>query len=419
MANHYTSVLAARLGTHQCQAFLRSESLADRVDGAVRRAWEAEWRKLRGHGDSHDLHHRLASAIRRLVAVATEVISDGLHWQVAMTHREARRVVLSSLPAAHRAALVAARSPAPALTEETDKNKRQQDEIVFPSPTKQKTESIVSGSWVSRIAKHLAAAVPNALQAIVGAWRLGVGMVLKTLQPAGKPKEIKEFLEPLVDDLRTDARKIARTDGQRVAMGTRKGIYDELGSLVLGYQIHALMDSHTRPHHAERSGTTYWVNPEPGQLGLDQMPHPPTEPDGSLAFNCRCWLTPILDIHPNLKKHKDSTVVFADAKRDLIPDPATYSDWFARSGEEERKIAVGASRITSARERLDTGEPLSWASMMATDGTLLTAKEITRESDAQRVVRMARVSRMIADRRILARAITTAGYLPPNQSRAI
>jgi uncharacterized protein with gpF-like domain len=73
--------------------------------------------------------------------------------------------------------------------------------------------------------------------------------------------------------------------------------------LLIGYQVHATLDQHTRPWHKQRDGTVYYKNPGPGQKGMAQMPNPPDEaadprerPPGTphTAWNCRCYLTPVL-----------------------------------------------------------------------------------------------------------------------------
>lgn len=66
------------------------------------------------------------------------------------------------------------------------------------------------------------------------------------------------------------------------------------GDLIIGYQIHAVLDEQTRPEHRERDGTVYYRDPGPGQKGMDEMPRPPREADGNMAWNCRCMLTPVL-----------------------------------------------------------------------------------------------------------------------------
>ena len=89
------------------------------------------------------------------------------------------------------------------------------------------------------------------------------------------------------------ARRIARTEGLRVATETQLGVSEQLGDLVAGYKIRCVADARTRPDHLKRDGTVYWREPGPDQLGFADMPRPPLEADGSVAWNCRCWLMPV------------------------------------------------------------------------------------------------------------------------------
>ena len=46
----------------------------------------------------------------------------------------------------------------------------------------------------------------------------------------------------------------------------------QLGDLVAGWQVHATLDERTRPEHAARNGTIYWLHPKAGQKGVGEMP---------------------------------------------------------------------------------------------------------------------------------------------------
>ena len=96
------------------------------------------------------------------------------------------------------------------------------------------------------------------------------------------------------DVLAGTARRIARTEGLRVATQTQLAVSEQIPDLVVGYKIRCVADARTRPDHLERDGTVYYREPGPGQLGFGEMPHPPLEADGSVAWNCRCWLMPIV-----------------------------------------------------------------------------------------------------------------------------
>lgn len=109
-------------------------------------------------------------------------------------------------------------------------------------------------------------------------------------------KNRRAIAKDLAENLRGDmvaARRVARTEGLRVATQTQLQTSEQLADDIIGYQIHAVLDDRTRPEHRKRDGTIYYRNPGPGQKGFDQMPQPPIDPGGKLAFNCRCFLSPV------------------------------------------------------------------------------------------------------------------------------
>ena len=173
----------------------------------------------------------------------------------------------------------------PLWTPEADDDEPEIDTfaLLFPAPDAGWVDSVVySSGWQTRIASALAPASALA-SAIAGGMALG-----RTRE------EIVQDLLPVVQGVEHVARRIARTEGMRVAQSVQMATHAELGDLVIGYQIHALLDERTRPEHRKRNGTIYYAHPVGDQLGYDQMPDPPHEADGSLAWNCRCYLTPVL-----------------------------------------------------------------------------------------------------------------------------
>ncbi len=116
------------------------------------------------------------------------------------------------------------------------------------------------------------------------------GLVSQGLSQRDIAKEIKPYL----DGSRMRAARFARTFGMHVAHEAQLAADDGLGDLLVGYQIREVSDEYSRSWHAARSGTIYYKNPKPGQLGFDRMPRPPLEsPDprdrpakaGGIAFN--------------------------------------------------------------------------------------------------------------------------------------
>ena len=160
-------------------------------------------------------------------------------------------------------------------------------ELLLPAHPDDVLRSVVyAGGWRRRLGALTSLAPPDVVAALVAA---GV-------QRGDHPYDIARDILPAVNNYKVSARRTARTAGMYVAHEAELRTHEQLGDLVKGYQIHATLDSVTRPEHRRRDGTIYYRNPAPGQLGFDKMPRPPAEVDGTLAFNCRCWLSPILDV---------------------------------------------------------------------------------------------------------------------------
>ena len=147
-------------------------------------------------------------------------------------------------------------------------------ELLFPPPslstiTKWLGVKVNGMTWIDSIAQStsLSNATPDALAGfIAGGFAAG-----QTLQ------QIAKTLEPLVQGVQTTARRVARTYGMAIAHEAAFNAHEQLGDMVIGYEIHAQRDQNTRAWHAERDGTIYYKDPKPGQKGLFQMPRPPLE----------------------------------------------------------------------------------------------------------------------------------------------
>lgn len=167
---------------------------------------------------------------------------------------------------------------------------------VLPPPSRERTSGIVySSGWTSRLETLSRIAPPHQLAA-----QVATGMA-----NGQNVRQIAQRLRPALQGVQTSARRVARTEGMRVAHEVQMAAYDQLGDLVIGYQIHATKDGNTRHWHRDRDGTIYYKEPKPGQKGLFQMPRPPMEaPDPAerpantphVAPNCRCYMTPVMDL---------------------------------------------------------------------------------------------------------------------------
>lgn len=154
---------------------------------------------------------------------------------------------------------------------------------VFDAPGPDAAQQLVySPGWRDRYAAMTRLASPDAI-----ASRVFHGVA------SGKSiRELSADLLPVVDGVRSTARRVAHDAVLRAAHEGQFAAWQELGDVIVGFRINAVLDTRTRPEHRARDGTVYWKNPRPGQKGLRDMPHPPHEADGSLAYNCRCFLTP-------------------------------------------------------------------------------------------------------------------------------
>jgi hypothetical protein len=132
-----------------------------------------------------------------------------------------------------------------------------------------------------------------------------------------------------------------------------------------------------------------------------------------VAHNCRCWITPIVDVQPQIEDDPAAKKLFTDAEANLVPDPASYADWFATASPGERRKAAGSRRLSAAQDRLPPDQTVSWVDVLKLNGELLTAEELTRESEEARLARVKAVGDLIDRRRELARKIAQFGYLPP------
>lgn len=116
----------------------------------------------------------------------------------------------------------------------------------------------------------------------------------------------KEFLKPVMQIVKANIERSTRTYAAYVANKANMVAYEQLGTALVGFQHHSIIDEHSRPWHAKKNGMTFYNEPKGNQLGRSSMmDSPPIEPVDRylvpvdappIAWNCRCWLTPILNL---------------------------------------------------------------------------------------------------------------------------
>ena len=226
---------------------------------------------------------------------------------------------------------------------------------------------------------------------------------------------LRARLERWTDGLAYKAQRIARTEGCRVAERAGRSAFQGMGGMLQGLQIVAVMDEWTRPHHAARNGRIYWQGPdglyrdERGEL----LPDLPDEP------NCRCMTIPVLRPPPEWAQNPAAMAAFQTATGQLIPDPASYQQWWQQASEREQMTAVGVRRWQTVRDLLQK-EPIprkpEWADFIDPEGRLLPVETLQAETPQERAERLQQVRRMLAERERLFRQAASQGFVGPGPS---
>lgn len=411
MGSILNSRISARVGVNQARTLAHADAIADGIDAKVVRLWKRALRLIALKPLPVDVRTQLGAILREIQTLTIKGLDKGLRQIVKQAHAAAREEVLAEAPRAVIATALTLAAPArPDLTEARRLNPEQRAQVeaqLFPALDHDETTAIITRptagtTWQARIAAQSGLAPPEQL----------ANIVIQGISQGQTIQAMARTMLPAVQGVRTSARRVARTEGMRVAHEARMDCYAGLGDLVAGYQIHSTMDWRVRPHHAARNGTVYYVRPKPGQQSTAHMPRPPLEEDGTVAHNCRCYLTPVLDVDPDIESNPAARALFTDNDHKLVQDPNVYSDWFANASDQERRWAVGARRLSAITAGLPTGQAPTWAHFIdPTTGQLLQLERLTAETPARREARMARVAEVLAERERLARQVQRFGYL--------
>jgi len=327
--NRASSQLAAHSHTRQLQAVARSGAMANRAEAEVHRVWDRFLLLLRNASNSSmthpgpaivdALHRETRKLFSSLLPAIQATIGADLASVARWGYRTAARNVSRTLPKKYLRAAVALRGQAvreaePGLiifqrtspitaTDVLDPFREPADReltyddlmgLLFPPPDEATVNdwlrlTLGGQTWYRSLdeAARKAAFGPDQLAAMIaGVYSSGMGQAA-----------IAKAALPFVDGVRYRARRVARTFGLAVAQRSQNAAWEAIDDLIIGFQIHATLDSETRPkagtkkpvdplkNHRTRNGMIFYKQPGPGQKGLDEMPNPPHEADGSLAWN--------------------------------------------------------------------------------------------------------------------------------------
>jgi SPP1 gp7 family putative phage head morphogenesis protein len=433
-----SSRLAARAGIRQVEAVVKADAAALAADRAVAAFWQELLAILRDDRGWQSNYDRTLAVLRRLPAAVAGVLYERLSRIAYWGHRQTARMTVDVLPDTYlRAASPVPvetiqearkggsvemqatvrglrvtdrakplREPARALSD--DQKRKKFADLIFPPPARADVDRIVYSptagrKWTERVSDLSKLAPPEQLARTVAA-----GMASGHTQ-----SQIARELLPAMQGVRSSARRVARTEGIRVAQETQLEAWGQMGDLIAGYQVHATLDQYTRPHHAARSGTIFYKHPKPGQLGLDKMPRPPMEADGSVAHNCRCYLTAVMAPPAGIANDPKRMALFSSNAGKVVPDPSVYSEWFDRADERRRAVAVGARRYAAVKDRVGPHRRPAWADFLDPEtGRLVPLDALKAETEIQRAKRAAKVRAVIAQRQELVQQASTYGFLP-------
>ena len=218
---------------------------------------------------------------------------------------------------------------------------------------------------------------------------------------------LRKALMPAVGNVRYKAQRIARTEGRRMAELGQQEAYAGVSELLDGMQIIATLDQFTRPHHVIRNGKVYRQQPDGKYQAADgeYLPDLPDEP------NCRCYSSPLLKVPAEVENNPAVRAQFENAARNVIPDPAAYVRWWATAGEGERKLAVGARRMTVVSKRLASrGLVPEWEDFLDPTGKLMPIDKLKRQTWKAWDGRKSKVAEMIGKRELVLRQVAATGF---------
>lgn len=241
----------------------------------------------------HDLY-RLRLHVETVAVLLGKVLSERLrsmlmaaaereHWLTTVELTRAangrRRESASDLLAAHLHARDAARGVRHPGSNVISEGWRDYINLILPAPARDFLERIVGPLWRRIVGSIAPERASNA--------------VLQGVASGKNRKEIAADLEDVFGGYESAARRVARTAGLQVATQTQIAVSEQIPELVAGYELNTVLDDRVRPEHRAMHGRKFYRVPNRGQRGLDQCPQPPIW-NGQVAWNCRCFLIPIL-----------------------------------------------------------------------------------------------------------------------------
>lgn len=320
-----SSRLAAHTGTRQVEASDRADRAAASVDRAISIIWQRILALLASNPSYLTAQHQMHAILADLYPLTSRSIEDSLLKIGRWGYRTAQANLMRTLPTAY----LRAASPAPVeilrgikrqrvklvpqfagrLQEAytppgavqlgygtdgaftfsdrltplrpptvgtlTDAQQRALfEQFLFPPLTPLQILSLMNHPeqglpWYQQLANSTRLATPAQL----------ASTMLNGISAGLTQQQIARELMPVVNNVRVSARRIARTEGLRVAHAVQMQAHAQVDDLIAGYQIHAVLDLVTRPAHRHRNGKV-WLKTDPVPMQQKLEMEGPTLPDG-------------------------------------------------------------------------------------------------------------------------------------------
>lgn len=277
--------------------------------------------------------------------------------------------------------------------------------ILFPPPSQREVAEILargvrdaSGavtSWSERF---------DSLSGLISDKKLAFSEIAYWYSQGESISGLKKRIKPLVDGVSASAQRVARTEGMRIAERMQRRSWDELGDMMVGVQVIAVLDERTRPEHATRNGIIYYKNPKPGQKSMADLPDLPDAP------NCRCMTSPVLSMPDELKNDPEVRDSFRLDRLPGTTDAKTYDKWFAKADASKRKQVTGVARYNAVKEIAGSRRQPDWIDFIDEDGQLLTISQLQNETAVERQARKQRIRELVKKRGTALRSVSSRGF---------
>lgn len=275
------------------QAIVRSARMGGALAARVRAALASCLDALPEHPGPHDLH-RVRQHVDAVTDLLRRVLGDRFramllaaaereHWLTAVALTRASNAkregaVVGGHLRADLAVGVGGRVLGDAVVSE---GWRDYARLILPAPALDFLESIVGPAY-------------RALTRLIDPQRAS-NAVLQGIAQGKDRKQIAKDLEDAFGGYENVARRVARTAGLQVATSTQLAVSEQVPELVAGYELNTVLDERVRPEHRAAHGRRFYRVPKKGQRPLSDCPQPPIW-DGQVAWNCRCFLIPIISV---------------------------------------------------------------------------------------------------------------------------